>query len=45
MPNHETISLFCSELVEVSLALSLSLALAACAAWLVAVLYRSASNL
>lgn len=41
MPDHETIRLFCSELVEVSLALSLSFSMAACAAWLVAVLYRT----
>jgi hypothetical protein len=45
MLDHETISLFCSELMEVSLALSVSIAMAASAAWLVTVLYRSASDL
>jgi hypothetical protein len=45
MPDHETIRLFCSELIDVSLALSLSISMAAFAAWIVAVLYRSASDL
>jgi hypothetical protein len=45
MPDRELVRIFCSELMEVSLALSVSFAMAAAAAWLVIVLYRSASDL
>ena len=45
MPELESVTDFCAELLEISVLLSLSFVCAAFAAWLVVVIYKSASNL